>query len=69
MKIKKQWLILFNGYHAILVKTKYFYFIQETTNITAFVKIDKIMAKDFIKRTKLKTCFNCGNKKCNCKNE
>lgn len=69
MKIKKQWLIVFNGYHTLLVKTKEAYFIQETTNIKAFVKIDKVMAKDFIKRTKLKTCFNCGSQKCNCKDE
>jgi len=69
MKIKKQWLIVFNGYNTILIKTNEGYFMMETTNITAFVKIEKMMAKDFIKRTKLKTCYNCGSKKCNCKDE
>lgn len=58
MKIKKQWLIIFNGTNNILVKTKEGYFMSETTNITAFVTVNKIMAKDFIKRTKLKTCYN-----------
>ena len=52
MKIKKQWLIFFNGYLTKIVKTKNGYFIEEQTNLTAYVPIMKDIAKQYIERTK-----------------
>ena len=52
MKIKKQWLIFFNGYLTKIVKTKNGYFIKEQTNLTAYVPIMKDIAKQYIERTK-----------------
>ena len=72
MKIKKSWLVDYNGAKIIIVKTKEGYYMQDglnPTNYSSFVEIEKIQAKDYIKRTKLKTCYNCGSKKCDCKDE
>lgn len=72
MNIKKSWLVDYNGAKIIIIKTKEGYYMQEglnPSNYSSFVKLEKISAKDFIKRTKLKTCFNCGVKNCQCKDD
>jgi len=72
MKIRKQWLVEYNGAKILIVKTKDGYYMQEglnPTNYSSFVKLDNVRARDYIKRTKLKTCHNCGSKKCNCADE
>lgn len=54
MKIKKQWLVDYNGAKILIVKTKDTYYMQEglnPTNYSSFVKLDSVQAKDYIKRT------------------
>lgn len=56
MKIKKSYLVDFNGAKIIIVKTKEGYYMQEglnSTNYSSFVKIENKQAKNYINRTAL----------------
>jgi hypothetical protein len=52
MKIKKQWLVLFNGYLIKLIKTKNGYFIEEQTNLISYIPIMTNIAREYINITK-----------------